>query len=329
MILRTKRARLLSPRNLVFEDVECAEPKEREIRARTLYSAISQGTELAAWEGMTPLRAGPAYPRLVGYCNVAEVLDVGAQVTDVKVGDVVLTHQAHGAHFTCDAGNVLLTVPRPLARAASMLYLAQLGYAALRRAALAPAEVVLVQGLGVIGLSTVKIGALLKNSVIAQGNDASRLSLATRFGATSVVHTGSQVPEGQADVIVSTVNGWSALRDAMVAARPHARIALLGFPGRGQPPPEQNPLDPALFYQKQLSLLAAGFASDRPWGGGDVDAACRANLRLMLGWLAEGVLELDSLITHEVDGLDLAAAYERLALRDKSSLGCVLVWGKK
>lgn len=61
-----------------------------QVFARTLYSAISPGTEIAAFLGCPPLRPGKLCPRVVGYCNVAEVLAIGAGVTLCRTGDTIL-----------------------------------------------------------------------------------------------------------------------------------------------------------------------------------------------------------------------------------------------
>ena len=53
-------------------------------------TAISPGTELAAYVGLPPLRDGPAYPRLQGYCNVGRVLTVGERVRHLVPGQRVL-----------------------------------------------------------------------------------------------------------------------------------------------------------------------------------------------------------------------------------------------
>jgi len=70
-----------------------------EIEAVTVYTAISPGTELAAWEGKPPLRPSSPYPRLLGYCNLARVTRVGSEVAGMGAGNYVLTHQSHRSAF--------------------------------------------------------------------------------------------------------------------------------------------------------------------------------------------------------------------------------------
>ena len=57
-----------------------------DVLGETEVSAISTGTELAAWCGKPPLRPSRAYPRLVGYCNLAIVTAVGSAVSSIARG---------------------------------------------------------------------------------------------------------------------------------------------------------------------------------------------------------------------------------------------------
>lgn len=82
-------ARLMAPKQLVFERIEHRAPGPHEVSAKTLYSAISAGTELAAFDGLPPLSSAPAYPRLMGYCNIARIEAVGAEVREHSVGELI------------------------------------------------------------------------------------------------------------------------------------------------------------------------------------------------------------------------------------------------
>ena len=74
-------------------------PGTDEILVETLVTAISPGTELAAWSGATPLRpVARIYPRLMGYCNVGRVIHLGSNVNGFALNDLVLTHSAHRSH---------------------------------------------------------------------------------------------------------------------------------------------------------------------------------------------------------------------------------------
>src|ERR1041385_2607253 len=153
---------LTGPRSLVLrQDVVPAEAVAGAIVAETEFTAVSRGTELAAWNGKPPVPPSSVYPRVVGYCNVARVVSTGAGVTGVTVGDHVLTHQSHRTAFHCAAQEVLLRIDgnEELRRRLVCTYLFHLGYAALQRGEFRPGDYVAVVGLGTLGLAT---AALLK-----------------------------------------------------------------------------------------------------------------------------------------------------------------------
>jgi hypothetical protein len=79
---------LNAPRPLEFRATELGHCAADQINCETIFTAISPGTELAAYTGVEPLRPGRQYPWLQGYCNVACVTDVGASVTSVRPGQL-------------------------------------------------------------------------------------------------------------------------------------------------------------------------------------------------------------------------------------------------
>ena len=90
---------------------------------------------------------------------------------------------------------------------------------------------------------------------------SSRLELLEVYTAPPFeVLGGSHEVKGGFDLVVLTANPWSAFRLSVEMARAGGRISILGFPGRGEAPPDFNPLDPKWFYGKQLTLIGAGFA---------------------------------------------------------------------
>jgi Zn-dependent alcohol dehydrogenase len=329
--LAGQRARLLAPRVLRFEPMELAQsaPAPDEIVAVTEYSAISIGTEKAAYVGLPALRAGPAYPRLVGYCNAARVLVVGAGVDGVSPGMHILTHQSHQSCFACKATEILAIIPPDLSsREASLAYIAHIGLTGLQRAGLRAGESIAVQGLGPVGLATIALSrAMGAGNIVAIGNSRSRNKLALDLGATSALDASdAQLCDG-ADIVISTVNSWSAWRTSLDIVRAFGRIAVLGFPGRGEKSPDFNPLASEPFYTKQPTIISAGLtAGPGTWGDGDGAQHCRKNMAFLLGLMQSGRLPLGQLITHEVPWSELETIYRLAADGDKGLVAAVLRW---
>ena len=262
-----ERARLLGPRRLEFEDISLDDDglAPTEIYATTDVSAISFGTERAAYFGEPPLRPGPTYPRLVGYCNVASVAAVGSAVTNVRAGQRILTHQSHQSAFIVGANEVLITVPPELpSDVASMTYLAALGLSALQRVSFRPEDVVAVIGLGPIGLATVGVAASAGARCYAVGKGDMRLAKARILGACKTI-VADNVNEALADIVVVAASSWSAWRTALKrCARARAYRCIRIFPGRGEGPPTFNPLEPAHFYDKRTTRRIRGAPASHP-----------------------------------------------------------------
>src|SRR5438105_1333395 len=105
---------LTGPREVILrrESIDPATLGASSVLCETIVSVISPGTELAAYTGQPALREGAIYPRLQGYCNVARVLAVGSGVSSLIAGDRILSFSSHRSHFTIDAADVLVTLPR-------------------------------------------------------------------------------------------------------------------------------------------------------------------------------------------------------------------------
>lgn len=319
--------RLHGPHDLLAEHEPLAAPGPGEIACRTLVSAVSPGTELAAWAGLPPLRPMRVYPRVNGYCNVAEVTAVGEGVESLKPGDVVPSFQSHRSAFVCPAPAILATVPEdadPVACATT--YLFHLGYAALLRAGLTAGHKVAVIGMGAIGLGTVAVAKLSGAAAVALTNQDD--SLAEAMGAYAVARRDESALEvaGHADIVVVTSNGWDDWRLALELARPGGTIAVLGFPGRGEPAPTFNPLDSRWLYDKQLAILGCGMVPDIEAEARDLRFTLARTFPWLLERVAHGELPARLLVSDVVPWDALPQVYRRLEAREKGLVTCVLDW---
>ena len=210
---RAAVARLHAPRDLRFSDEALAPCGPDELLCQTLVSVISPGTELAAYTGMPPLRDGPAYPRLQGYCNVARILACGSAAgRSFAVGQRILSFQSHRSHFVIPAEQVLLVLPeRADSRAAATTYLFHLGYNAVLRGGVRAGSRVLVIGLGALGLTSVAAAAMAGAEVRAISAHAAAQQRGRRMGAEVVFdrENGAAACAAWADVVVATTNAWT------------------------------------------------------------------------------------------------------------------------
>jgi threonine dehydrogenase-like Zn-dependent dehydrogenase len=301
------------------EELDLARLGERQIAAKTLFSAVSTGTELAAYRGDPPLRPTPSpYPRLVGYCNVAEVVSVGRHATRFRVGDLILTGQSHRSVFVCEEESVHLKLPAGAdPRLTSTAYLFHLGYASLLSAGVQAGQRVSVIGLGTLGLGTVACARMMGVEVKAVSAQPASLELASRWGACPV----PKAEAGNAadsDCVVLTSNLWEDWLLALKMARSGGFVAVLGFPGRGQPPPAFNPLDSQWFYDKRLTLKATGPT--------DSLEQLRRHLAFLVDEIAGGRLDAEKLVSKTINWQELPNLYAEMAANRGSVLTAVLKW---
>ena len=104
--MKTKQIVFTASRVAELLEVECDAPKANEVTVALEYSAISAGTEKANYIGE---RNGTGmsedekavFPRTVGYSAAGVVTEIGASVTDLRVGDrVVVMWGKHKKNIT-------------------------------------------------------------------------------------------------------------------------------------------------------------------------------------------------------------------------------------
>ena len=318
------------PGELVWREEALEVPGYGEVLCETVVSAISPGTELAAWRAAPPLRPGNPYPRVQGYCNVAKVLSVGEGFESLAPGDHVLTLQSHRSHFTLKASDTFCRVPEGAAldRVAAA-YLFHLGYNASLRSDVRPGHRVAVIGLGALGLTSVAMAKQAGAEVHAISDHDAPSAIAKGYGAAAR-HTRAEA-EGLAgetgpDVIILTTNSWEDMALAQRIARKNAMIACLGFPGREQPPGDYNPLAAEHFYNKQLRIEAVGASPLENDARGFNRFNVRDNLAFLVGRIADGTLDAAPLLSGRYRASDLAQAYEDLATRKDNAITYLLDW---
>ena len=319
---------LAAPRKLRFVRKPLGSPASGEILCRTLASAISPGTELAAYTGLPPLRPGKAYPRVQGYCNVAEVLAIGEGVTRAAPGDRVLTFNSHRSHFTASEADVLVVLPAGADPAEmSVAYLFHLGLNPLLRVGACIGSRVVVIGLGALGLASVAMARRAGAHVSAISNQPALAARAMELGAHAVfsrAEAGDR--EFAADIVVATTNAWEDWNLALAATAMRATIAVLGFPGRGEGPPPFNPLDSRYFYDRQLRIEGVGLSPEGPDSRGFTRYNERDNLAHIVAEIADGGLNAKALISGVYPAREIERAYGDLIAHKGDPTTFVLSW---
>jgi threonine dehydrogenase-like Zn-dependent dehydrogenase len=323
---------LVAPGVTEFRHEILEAPGPGELLCETVVSAISPGTELAAWQGLPPLRPSVAFPRLQGYCNVGRVLVSGSD--DYAPGDRVLSFTSHRSHVLLRTEDVLYRLPAEAdAGAVACAYLYHLGYNAVLRGGVRPGNRVLVIGLGALGLTSVAMAAIAGADVFAISDQAVPAELARQMGARAVFGRGAladavaALGDG-ADVVISTVNGWADWQTGLRLAGQNGVVAMLGFPGRGELPADENPLASEHVYMKQLRIEAVGWSPEQNDSRGFLRFNERANLEWIARQIAGGRIDPSLIISDRYAGEDVAQAYADLAARKDSPVTFLLDWNR-
>jgi predicted dehydrogenase/threonine dehydrogenase-like Zn-dependent dehydrogenase len=277
-----------------------------------------------------------------GYSCSGVVLQVGAGVTDLHVGDRVACAGAgiaNHAELVLAPRNLVTLVPEacPLKDAASVT-LGAIAMQGVRRADPRLGEFVAVIGLGLLGQLTVQMLKAAGCRVIGFDVDARRTALAGKLGADHVfvvtavdaIHEVRQLTGGHGvDAVIVTAASHSdeIVQQAMEIARKKGRVVVVGAVGLG--------LKRSPFYEKELDLLISSSYGpgryDHHYEQGGVDypyAYVRwtenRNMAEYLRLVGEGKIRLESILEQEYALAEATQAYQRLQTAEVKPLAVVL-----
>jgi len=278
-----------------------------------------------------------AQPMPLGYCNVGTVAEVGSGVEAFKVGDRVVSNGPH-ADVVKVPKNLCALIPDAVDNeSAAFVVLASIGLQGIRLAQPTLGEAFVVTGVGLIGLLTLQLLRAHGCRVLAIDFDESKLILARQYGAATCnpgrgedpVTVGMAFSRGQGVdgvIITASTKSNDPIAQAARMSRKRGRIVLVGVTGL-----ELNRVD---FYEKELSFqVSCSYGPGRydpnyedkgqDYPLGFVRWTEQRNFEAVLDMLANGQLNVKSLITHRFAFEDAPKAYEALTV-DKSGLGILM-----
>jgi predicted dehydrogenase len=274
-------------------------------------------------------------PLPLGYCNVGEVIGVGAGVTGFQVGDRVVSNGPH-AEIVVAPQNLCARIPDGVADdAAAFTVLGAIALQGVRLLQPTLGERVVVMGLGLIGLIAVQVLRAHGCAVLGLDFDRARLARAQRFGAAThdlsrggALEAAESFAHGRGVdgvLICASTDSDDPVQDAAQMCRKRGRIVLVGVVGLK--------LSRADFYEKELTFqvscsygpgrydpLYEDQGQDYPFGY--VRWTEQRNFEAILDLAAGGALDTDALVTHRFALADAPAAYA--ALLNEKSLGILL-----
>lgn len=247
-----------APRTIRIDDVEDAPLAARQIRVRTLYSGISAGTEMTAYRGSNPYmhKRWDAKQRLFlneetpsqsypltgwGYEEVGEVIEIGAEVSQLQVGQVVYGTWGHRTLAVLEEDFAAKRI-KPAGLEAILAIYSHIGPIAVNAildANIHLGEHVAVFGLGVLGQAVAQMARLSGATVYGVDLIDSRLKLAQELGGVdhainaregSAAEKIKELTGGRgADVCIEITGAAAALNEAVRAAAYNARVVASGF----------------------------------------------------------------------------------------------------
>ncbi len=260
-----------------------------EVRGRTLVSLVSPGTELnSGYLGST----FPSYP---GYASVFQVGEIGEEVREFRVGDVVFGSGKHAARQQ-SSQDKLIKLPAELSpEAAVFARLAGVSMSSLNATVVRPPATVLVTGLGPVGILAAQIFAAAGYVVIAVDPHPPRQQTALSVGLRDVRGSiNADELRNRIHLQIECSGHEQAVLDGCRCVRKGGEIFLVGVPWKRKTETYSFDLLHEIFHRYvsvrsgwewQLPVQPRDFATN----------SIMDNLRAAQTWLAEGRLKVAGL----------------------------------
>ena len=235
----------------------------------------------------------PEPPFTIGLELAGEIIGIGADVTNFKVGQQVAVYSGEGglAQFGVFDAERCVAIPDRLdvITAAGFQIAYGTSHLALEhRAQLKKGETLVVLGAaGGVGLTAVEIGKRLGARVVAVARGDEKLAVASRAGADHLINADSDDLRGQikslggADVVYDPVGG-DQFSDLFRATNPDGRILIIGFASGDIPQIKANHM-----MVKNISLLGFNWGAYLHFN----PKALRESLATLIDWAAKGDLQ--------------------------------------
>lgn len=153
-MLASSSLMLTAPRTLQWVSQALPELGPAEVLIQTTSGAISIGSEIPQYLGANRSAMPARYPRMTGYESVGRVVQSGAAVEGIQVGDRVIAFYGHRTHAVVPAASVV-RVPDESSDALALLAILSCDVAkGVRKLAPLPEQPIAVSGAGAIGLLT-------------------------------------------------------------------------------------------------------------------------------------------------------------------------------
>ncbi len=339
-------------------EVPCPLPQKGQILIKSHFSLMSLGTERmlvefgkASWidkakqqpdkvkqvlqkiktDGLGPtievIKRKLDTPIPLGYSNVGEVIGVGEDVIEFKIGDRVVSNGPH-AEFVCVPQNLVAKIPERVSyESASFTIIGAIGLQGIRLLNPTFGETIVVIGLGLIGMITCQLLKANGCKVIGFDLDPDKIKLAQSLGVSAFILEQSNdrislienlTLRLGADGVIITANSKSndIIHEAAQMCRKRGRIILVGVVGL-----ELRRSD---FYEKEITFqVSCSYGPGRyddtyeqkgiDYPIGYVRWTEKRNFEAVLNALEEGILKVDELISSIIPIESFRVVYDEIS----------------
>ncbi|MFV0253492.1 MAG: hypothetical protein ACK5H2_09170 [Beutenbergiaceae bacterium] len=302
-----------------LEFVESARPSlgPGEVAGTTLASILSPGTEISM---AYPVEPRYPFPVPLGYSSVFRIDEVGAEVTDREVGQVVMSM---GPHASWQVRSAAQTFPLPDGLDASLATFSRImniPLSIIATSSIRSGTGAGVIGLGLIGQLSARVLAACGFDVVAADESAERRDLLDQS-----VRGVAELAQGSVSLVIECSGHERNALAGVRALRPHGELALAGVPWRRRDDTYFFDVSDVVFHnfltvrsgwEWQVPVRAEGMSD-----GHDMAAQFHTAMRM----LNDGVVAVDGLSSPiRPDGI--VPAYEQIRQRRAATLTFVVDW---
>jgi len=326
-----RRLVFTKPGLVEIEEFEPPKVDKGMVGVRSLCSLMSTGTETIVLNRRFAVGshwdAWVKYPFHPGYAMIGEVVETGAGVNELKVGDRVAMRAPHASFHVLNE-SLCYPVPAQLdLKQVAWFALAKIAFMGAKAARFALGDDVLIVGAGPIGqMATRWATAAGSETIIVVDMIDSRLEMAKRGGATCTL--AKPIEECRKDIeaanhgelpnlVIDSTGNAEVFAAALRVTNTTGRLVILGDTGH---PQEQHLTSDVIV--KGLTIVGAHDAheTDR-W-------TMRRIHRLFINLAVSGRFNLDGLNTHEFAPEECKAAYELATYCRGETMGIVFDWSR-
>ncbi|MFI3172094.1 MAG: alcohol dehydrogenase catalytic domain-containing protein [Eubacteriales bacterium] len=316
--------------NCTLEIMEIQEPnviKDTQIKVFVKKAAICNTTDNKVYATDTPEKDWPnaSFPYIIGHECSGVIVDKGAAVTDMNIGDRVVYWTVNGKAFadyvildtaSSVVGVINESVPEDVAAIMEMVIGAsRLLFAADGTPLINKGDKVAIYGLGPAGLIYHRIAIMMGASkVCGVGRRKLRLDKSLEVGADFVADTESEGYierileglDGSPDAIIDATGG-DIIQDIIALSSPKTQIFAYGI----------APFD---WEDKRAELEAANVNMPIPMGA---DSA-KESIKKCIEWVESGKFGLEPIISHRIPFSDIAKGLDMCRVERDTTLKVVI-----